>query len=95
MKEHQGTSMEGNKKWKWGKYKNTKTTTHHYKDPINHCNHCKIYGHTEGKCWKLHPELNSNNRKKDTKKKSLPAIDSSNRVEIRYDVDEKIVYTSV
>ena len=67
-------------------------TTHHYKDPSNHCN---IDGHIEEKCWKLHLELNPKNKKKDNKKKNLMVIDSRNLVENNLEVDEKIVYTSV
>jgi hypothetical protein len=94
-KEHQEASKEGKKKWKGGKYKKTKTTTHQSKDPNNHCNHCNIDGHTEEKCWKLHPELNPKNCKKDGKKKNLLATYSSNQVESSSDVDENIVCTSV
>jgi hypothetical protein len=71
------------------------TTAHHYKDPRNHYNHCNINGHTEEKCWKLHPELNPNNYKKDANKKKLLAMDSSNQVESSLDMDEKIVCTSM
>jgi hypothetical protein len=46
-------------------------TAHQCKDPNNHCNHCNINGHTKDKCWKLHPELNPKNHKKDAKKKNL------------------------
>jgi len=82
-------------KWKEGRDKNIETTEHQCKDPINHCNHCNIDGHTEEKCWKLHPELNLKNRKKDAKKKNLLATNSSKQVESSSDVDEKIVYTLV
>jgi hypothetical protein len=47
------------------------------------------------KCWKLHPELNPKNHKKDAKKKNLLGKDSRNQVERNSDVDENIVYTSV
>jgi hypothetical protein len=50
------------------------------KDPSNHCNHCNIDGNTEEKCWKLHPELNSKNHKKDAKKKNLLATYSEIRL---------------
>eukprot|EP00253_Pinus_taeda_P034565 PITA_34565 len=92
QKEQQETSKEWKKKQKGGKDKKTTATTQQCKDPSNHCN---IDGHTEEKCWKLHPELNSKNKKKDNKKKNLMAIDSSNQVERSPDVDEKIVCTSV
>jgi hypothetical protein len=95
QKEHQEASKEGKKKWKGGKDKNMSATTHHFKDPNNHCNHCNIDGHIEEKCWKLHPELNLNNREKDTKKKNLLAMDSSNQFESVSNVDEKIIYTSM
>jgi hypothetical protein len=35
-KEHQEASKEGKKKWKEGKYNNTKTTTHQCKYTRNH-----------------------------------------------------------
>jgi hypothetical protein len=95
QKEHQEASKEAKKKWKGVKDKKTTGTIHQLKDPSNHCNHCNIDGHTEKKCWKLHPELNLKNRKKDAKKKNLLAMDSSNQVESNSDVDEKIVCTSV
>jgi hypothetical protein len=95
QKEHQEASKEGKKKWKGGKDKKMTTTAHQCKDPSNHCNHCNIDGHTEEKCWKLHPELNPKNHKKDAKKKNLLATDSSNQVERNSDVDENIVCTSV
>jgi hypothetical protein len=94
QKEHQDASKEGKKKWK-GKDKKMTTTTHQCKDPSNHCNHCNIDGHTEEKCWKLHPEMNPKNHKKDAKKKNLLAMDSSNQVERNSDVDENISCTSV
>ena len=78
-----------------GKDKKTTATAHQCKDPSNHCNHCNINGHTESKCWKLYPELNPKNRKKDAKKNNLIATDSSKQVESSSDVDEKIVCTSV
>jgi hypothetical protein len=78
-----------------GKDKKTTGTIHQCKDPSNHCNHCNIDGHTEEKCWKLHPELNLKNRKKDAKKKNLLATNSSKQVESSSEVDEKIVCTSV
>ena len=53
-------------------------------------NHYSIDDHTKEMFWKLHPELNPKN-----KKKNLMAIDSSNQVEINSDVDEKIICTSV
>ena len=65
------------------------------KDPNNHCNHSNIDYHRQGKCWKLHVDFNSKNKKKDTKKKNLIAIDSNNQVEIKQDVDENISCTSV
>jgi hypothetical protein len=65
---------------------------HQCKDPNNHCN---IDGHTEDKCWKLHPKLNPMNHKKDAKKNNLLGMDSSNQVESSSDVYEKIVYTSM
>jgi hypothetical protein len=68
---------------------------HQCKDPNNHCNHCNINGHTKDKCWKLHPELNPKNHKKDAKKKNMLAMDSSNQVESSSDVDENIVYTTM
>jgi hypothetical protein len=71
------------------------TTAHQCKDPNNHCNHCNIDGHIEDKCWKLHPELNPKNHKKDAKKKNLLAMDSSNLGRESSDVDENIVYTLV
>jgi hypothetical protein len=43
-KYHQDASKEGKKKWK-GKDKKTTTTTHQFKDPNNHYNHCNIDGH--------------------------------------------------
>jgi hypothetical protein len=46
----------------------------------------------EEKCWKLHPKSNPNNCKKDEQKNML-SLDSSNQVEISFDVDENIVYT--
>jgi hypothetical protein len=78
-----------------GKGKKTTTNAHQYKDHSNHCNHCNIDGHTDEKCWKLHPKLNSKNCKKDVKKKNLLATDLSNHVERSSNVDEKIVCTSV
>ena len=75
QKESQHVSKEGKKKWE-GKEKKTKTTTHHCKDPKNHCNHCKIDGHTEEKCWEIHLELNPNKYKKDFKKNNLVARNS-------------------
>jgi hypothetical protein len=58
-------------------------------------NHCNIDGHIEDKCWKLHPELNPKNHKKDAKKKNMLAMDSSNQVERNLDVDENIVCTTM
>jgi hypothetical protein len=75
QKEHQEASKEGKKKWKGGKDKNMETIAHQCKDPKNHCNHFSIDEDTKGKCWKLHPELNLKNRKKDAKKKNLLAMD--------------------
>lgn len=60
------------------KGKNTATTTHHSKDPIDHYN---IDGHFEDKCWKLHPKLNQKGRKNDSKKKNMLSIDLRNQVE--------------
>jgi hypothetical protein len=71
------------------------TTAHQCKDPNNHCNHYNIDGHTKKKCWKLHPKLNLKNHKKDAKKKNLLATDLSNHVESSFDVDEKIICTSM
>jgi hypothetical protein len=79
------------KKWK-GKEKKMKVIVHQCKDPSNHCKHCNINGHIEEKCWKLHSKLN---HKKDAKKKSLLAMDSSNQVKRSSNVDEKISYTLV
>ena len=67
-------------------------TAHQCKVPKNHCN---IDGYTKEKCWKLHPELNSKNKKKDNKKKNLMATNLSNQVESYLDLDEKIICTSV
>jgi hypothetical protein len=39
--------------------------------------------------------MNSKNHKKDRKKNNLLAIDSRNPVEIIYDVDENIFFTSI
>jgi hypothetical protein len=52
-----------------------------------------LESHTEEKCWKLHLELYPKNHKKDAKKKNLLATDSSNQVESKSCVDEKIVCT--
>lgn len=41
-------------------------------------NHCDINGNTKDNCWKLHPELNPKNSKKDVKKKYMLAIDLNN-----------------
>jgi hypothetical protein len=78
QKENQKASKEGKKKWKGGKYKKTTPIVQHSKYPKKHCNHCNIDGHTKGKCWKLHPELNIKNHKKEGKKKNLLAKDSIN-----------------
>jgi ribosome-binding ATPase YchF (GTP1/OBG family) len=51
--------------------------------------------HIEEKCWKLHPELNLKNRKKDAKKNNILTMDLRNQVESSFDVDEKIVCTSM
>jgi hypothetical protein len=32
----------------------------------NYCSHCDLSGHWEKKCWKLHPQLRCNSRKKPT-----------------------------
>jgi hypothetical protein len=69
-------------------------TTHQCKNPKNHCNHCNIDGHIEEKCWKLHPEMNLKNHKKDAKKNNLLVMDSSNQVKSSFNVDEEIVCTS-
>ena len=92
QKENQEASKEGKKKWK-GNDKKMITAAHQYKDPNNHCNHCNIDGHTKDKCWKIHLEVNPKNHNKDAKKNNLQYMDSSNLVEIRLDVDEKIVCT--
>jgi hypothetical protein len=93
QKDHQGTSMEGKKKWK-GKDMKTTATTHQYKDPNNHCNHCNVDPHIEDKYWKPHPLLNSKNRKKESKKKNMLVVDSGNQIESNTDVDENIIYTT-
>jgi hypothetical protein len=77
QKDHQDAFKEGKKKWN-GKRKKTTTIAHQCKDPNNHCNNCNIDGHTLDKCWKLHPQLNPKNHKKDTKKKNLLMMDSGN-----------------
>jgi len=92
QKEQHEASKEGKKKQKGGKDKNTTSKTHQFKD---HNNHCNIDVHTEKKFWKLHPELNPKNKKKDNKKNNLIVTDSSNQVESNSDVDEKIICTSV
>ena len=51
--------------------------------------------YTEERCWKLHPELNPKNKKKDNKNNNLMATNSSNQVERISDEDENIVCTSV
>jgi hypothetical protein len=50
--------------------------------------------HIEEKCWKLHPELNPKNRKKDAKKNNILTMDLRNQVESSFNVDEKIVLLS-
>ena len=95
MKEHHGDSNEGKMKWKEGKGKNTSTSTHKWKYHSNWCNDCNIDGHTEENFWKLHPELNPKNHKKDEKKKNLLTKDSNNQIEIILDVDDNILCTSV
>jgi hypothetical protein len=77
QKYHQDDSNEGKKKLKI-KDKKTISIAHQCKDPRNHCNRCNIDGHTEDKCWKLHPKMNPKNNKKDAKKKNLLDIDLSN-----------------
>jgi hypothetical protein len=94
-KRAQESSKDGKKKWKRGKDKKIAPTAQQSKYPINHCNHCNIDGHTKGKCWKLHPQLNPKNRKKDGKKKNLLATYSRNQVESSSDVDDNIVCISV
>jgi hypothetical protein len=94
-KYHQEDSKDGKKKWKGGKDKKTTTTTHQCKDPNNHYNHCNIDGHTEEKCWKLHPELNLKKCKKEKKKKNVLATYLSNQVERSSDVDGNIFCTSM
>ena len=93
-KECEDASMEGKKKWK-REGKKTTTTTHHCKGPNDHCNHCNIDGHTKGKCWKIHLEMNPKNYKKDVKKKNLLTMDVGNQVKSNKDVGEKIIYTTV
>ena len=92
QKEQQDASKEGKKKQKGGKDKKTATIAHECKDPSNHCN---IDGHTEEKCWKLHPELNPKKNKKHIKKNNLMATNSRNQVESSSYMDENIVYRSV
>jgi hypothetical protein len=95
QKEHQEASKEGKNKWKVEKDKKTIAISHQIKDPSNHFNHYIIDGHTEEKCWKLHPELNLKNCKKDGKKKNIIATDSSNQVESSSNLDENIVCMSM
>lgn len=58
-------------------------------------NHCNINGHIEDKCQKIDRGLNSNNHKKDAKKKNMLTKDLGNELERNLDVDEKIVCTIV
>ena len=76
-----------------GEDKKIIATTHKWKDPNNHYNHCNIYGHTKEECWKLHLELNLKNLTRDVKKKNLMAKYSSNQMENNSDMDENIFYT--
>jgi hypothetical protein len=78
-KENPSSYKEGKEKWK-GKDKKTTSTSHRCKDLNNHYNHCNINGHTKYKCWKLHPDLNPKNGKKDAKKKNVLILDSCNHV---------------
>ena len=87
QKEQHESSKEGKKKQKVGKDKKTTAIENQCKNPSNHCN---IDGHTEEKCWKMHPELKPKNKKKDNKKKNLMATDSSNQVERSSNMDEKM-----
>jgi hypothetical protein len=49
-KENQEYSKDGKKKWKWGKYKNTKTTTQHCKGPKTITNSATLMA-TPRKCF--------------------------------------------
>jgi hypothetical protein len=40
-----------------GKWKNKKLATINKDEYKPTCSHCKIKGHEEEQCWKLHPEL--------------------------------------
>jgi hypothetical protein len=73
-----------------GENKKMTTITHQCKDHINHCNHCNIDGNTKKMCWKLHPELNPKNHKKDAKKNIILSMNSNNHVESSSNVDENI-----
>ena len=88
QKKQHDTSKERKNKGKGGKNKKTVATAHQCKDPSNHDNKDV---HTEEKCWKLHPELNPKNKKKDNNKKIPMATDSSNQVKSNSNVDEKII----
>jgi len=74
-KYHHDDSKEGKDMGK-GMVNKITTTAHQFKDLKNHCN---INGHAKDKFWKLHPNLNPKNHKKDAKKKNMLAMNSSNQ----------------
>ena len=93
-KESQDATMEDEKKWK-RKDKKITIIEHQCKDPKIHCNHCNIICHNKVKCWKLYPELNPKNCKKDENNKNMLAMDSSNQVERNLNVEKHILCTTV
>jgi hypothetical protein len=61
-----------------GKDKKITTTAHQCKYPSNHCIHCNIDGNTKYKYWKIDPEKNPKNCKKEAKKKNVLVVDLGN-----------------
>ena len=60
-----------------------------------HYKYCEIDGHIEEKCWNLHLEINLKDRKKDSKKKNLLAMEWSKDLEGTSNVNGNIIYPTV
>jgi hypothetical protein len=54
-----------------GKWKSNKSATVNQVEEIPSCSHCKIKGHEESQCWKLHPKLRLKKFKNKGKKKTV------------------------
>jgi len=84
-------------KWK-GKTQNKKTnTTTKKEDDKRHCTHYDKDGHVDAKCWKLHPELASYDKKNSSTNVQEKAAIATKTKNVRKSskVDDNIICASI